>query len=739
MNKTIKKLGNKSFGFDPSAFGKGLWKEVTSSGKLGKVAKKEIQKILNDPNTQEIDGVVYAFDSSAFGKGVWKEVTSSGKLGKVAKKEIQEKLGGSTAEVAQVESPTIPEPITNTKKISEKISETTPKPERLKSYRSLLSDPNETVKSATFKSIRQNLRPEMIVKNLFGDTLGMMTAKALKVSPERMGAITGGFDDIYTRKRKIKKKYQNANQPQALIDSSIDTENSQAILESVNDKPTKSNKKRDNITLVRFADSSKSAKDLEKVAKYAESEQKRRDLEENFKNLPQKQELPSSPQSTTTATSTNDEGKGGLSDIISSMFSGLLGGPGAGGLAGFGKKLLRIIGKAFIGLAKKLPIIGPVIIAAMGLKDAYDEFMGGGDFSDAVGAFFESVADSLTFGLASTLAGEGGIKKYVSGMVDGAKDFFQDAIDTIKDKIQDLINIPKMMLNKVKDVIGDILESIGGISFTIPEYTILPGVKVGPFKIAPFSSLAESGKSLKESAAASVAEIAAKEQKEQQDRSERDAKKQEDRSERDAAKGRIPSAIQQPEPGTTAIPQTPADRNMPRQTPAGEPIPLYSERTKIKESDNPLEKNAESTQDLAKRTGPAVGYSKEDIEKQNIQELNRQQLYNSSGDPIDEQGNIIDMNDVEAMKKHQLRSQSSKVQPIPEKRNTGEIINQSASQLAATKQETSAPAAVSPVINNITNNNTTAIQKSNDRVASVRNEDDTFQRLLNMQNSIAIA
>jgi hypothetical protein len=91
------------------------------------------------------------------------------------------------------------------------------------------------------------------------------------------------------------------------------------------------------------------------------------------------------------------------------------------------------------------------------------------------------------------------------------------------------------------------------------------------------------------------------------------------------------------------------------------------------------------------------------------------------------------------MKKHQLRSQSSKVQPIPEKRNTGEIINQSASQLAATKQETSTPAAVSPVINNITNNNTTAIQKSNDRVASVRNEDDTFQRLLNMHNAIAIA
>jgi hypothetical protein len=725
MNKTIKKLGNKSFGFDPSAFGTGLWKEVTSSGKLGKVAKKEIQKILNDPNTQEIDGVVYAFDSSAFGKGVWKEVTSSGKLGKVAKKEIQEKLGGSTAEVTPIESPTISEPITNTEKISEKISETAPKPERLKSYRSLLSDPNETVKSATFKSIRQNLRPEMIVKNLFGDTLGMMTAKALKVSPERMGAITGGFDDIYTRKRKIKKKYQNANQPQALIDSSIDTENSQAILESVNDKPTKSNKKRDNITLVRFADSSKSAKDLEKVAKYAESEQKRRDLEENFKNLPQKQGLPSSPQSTTTATSTNDEGKGGLSDIISSMFSGLLGGVGAGGLAGFGKKLLFKIGKAFIGLAKKLPIIGPVIIAAMGLKDAYDEFMGGGDFSDAVGAFFESVADSLTFGLASTLAGDGGIKKYVSGMVDGAKDFFQDAIDTIKDKIQDLINIPKMMLNKVKDVIGDILESIGSISFTIPEFTILPET---PFKIAPFSSLAESGKSLKESAAASVAEMVAKEQKEQQDRSERDA-----------AKGRIPSAVQQPEPGTTAIPQTPADRNMPRQTPAGEPIPLYSERTKIKESDNPLEKNAESTQDLAKRTGPAVGYSKEDIEKQNIQELNRQQLYNSSGDPIDEQGNIIDMNDVEAMKKHQLRSQSSKVQPIPEKRNTGEIINQSASQLAATKQETSTPAAVSPVINNITNNNTTAIQKSNDRVASVRNEDDTFQRLLKMHNAISLA
>jgi len=56
MNKTVKKVGTKSYAFDTQAFGTGMWKEITSSGKLGKVAKKEVQEKLGNitqPNQEQ--------------------------------------------------------------------------------------------------------------------------------------------------------------------------------------------------------------------------------------------------------------------------------------------------------------------------------------------------------------------------------------------------------------------------------------------------------------------------------------------------------------------------------------------------------------------------------------------------------------------------------------------------------------------------------------------------------------
>ncbi len=538
-------------------------------------------------------GKTYAFDATAQGKGLWKEVTKAGKLGRIASNDLQKRWGNPNESGPLYETPK-----TNVDKMGNTIRDSVPKTERLKSFRSLLKDPNENVKSAAFKSIKQNLRPEMIMKQIFGKTVGMMTAKGLGVSPERMDAVSRGFAGA--NERRSNRRSNKASETAPSYTSSYGSSELNSYLKSMTEELKKIREKLygENTIAVKFSKSSDTYKQLEDVAEFANEEKKRKDLEENFKNIPQKQGMPFGTPTAVPAEGMSQTGGGGsgISSLLESMFGGILGGAAGIGLAGLGKKLLSVVGKAFLGLAKKLPIIGPIIMAAMGLKDAYDEYMAGGDFSDAVGAFFESVADSLTFGLSTSLTGQGGIKKFVSGMVDKGKDFFEDAMDTLGDMLQDylidpIVNMPTKLLNSIKGVIGNILESVGNVSLEIPEITIIPEtrftpkVSVGPYKISPFSGLAETGKSLKQSAAAGQAEMDAADAQKQETRAARDAQKQETRAARDAAKEEraaeeakkaaggtaVPQAAPQPGGGTaTQVSPTPIPGTTPTAIPAGQ-------------------------------------------------------------------------------------------------------------------------------------------------------------------------
>lgn len=554
-------------------------------------------------------GKTYAFDATAQGKGLWKQVTKAGKLGRIASNDLQKRWGNPNESGPLYETPK-----TNVDKMSDTIRDSAPKTERLKSFRSLLKDPNENVKSAALKSIKQNLRPEMIMKQIFGKTVGMMTAKGLGVSPERMDAVSRGFAGANEPIDQDGRRTNKTSKTASTYASPYDSSELNSYLKSMTQELKKIREKLygENTIAVKFSKSSDTYKQLEDVAEFANEEKKRKDLEENFKNIPQKQGMPfgtptAVPTQGMTQTGGEGGGGGGIADIISSMFGGLLGGGAGIGLAGLGKKLLSIIGKAFLGLAKKLPIIGPIIVAAMGLKDAYDEYMAGGDFSDAVGAFFESVADSLTFGLSTKLSGQGGIKKLVSGLVDSGLDFFEDMVDSIGDFLKDkfidpIINLPTTLLNGIKGVVGDIFASIGNLSFEIPETTIIeekqlfgktvvPKISVGPYKISPFSMFGEVGQALQKSAAEGKAQAAAAEAQKLEERAARDTQKQERRAERDAAKEEkaaaeakaaeeakkaaggtaVPQAAPQPGGGTaTQVPPPPIPGTTPTATPAGQ-------------------------------------------------------------------------------------------------------------------------------------------------------------------------
>lgn len=366
-------------------------------------------------------GKTYAFDATAQGKGLWKQVTKAGKLGKIASKDLQQRWGNpnDSGPLYNQSSQTESEQ-SNVMKFGGMIKDKTPTPGRLKTFRSMLSDPNETVGSAAIKSIKQRLRPEILVKNLFGKTAGLMAAKGLGVSEERMEAVNKGFSDTPTGfTGKIKGGSAEA---------------SKGIVEELH--------------LIRIK-SQETYNQIKEINDYFKEKAKKEDIAGD------KRAIPTKPMSSSTggaaAAAPAAEG-GGLFDGILGMFGGM----GAGGLSKVFTKIWGTLKGVLKKAVTKIPIVGALILAAFGLKDAYDEYVESGDFGSAVGAFFESVADNLTFGLSTSLLGEGGIKNFVKGIVDDTTEMFTKFFDSAKEWLDEYIITPAgEMWETIKTAIGE--------------------------------------------------------------------------------------------------------------------------------------------------------------------------------------------------------------------------------------------------------------------------------------------
>lgn len=366
-------------------------------------------------------GKTYAFDATAQGKGLWKQVTKAGKLGKIASKDLQQRWGNPNDsgplynQSSQIESDQ-----SNVTKFGGMIKDKTPTPNRLKTFRRMLTDPNETVGSAAIKGIKQRLRPEILVKNLFGKTAGLMAAKSLGVSPERMEAVDKGFSDAPTEfAGKI--KGGSAEAPKGIGEE---------------------------LQLIRMT-SQETYNQIKEINDYFKEKAKKEDIAGD------KRALPTKPMSSSTggaaAAAPAAEG-GGLFDGILGMFGGM----GAGGLSKVFTKIWGTLKGVLKKAVTKIPIVGALILAAFGLKDAYDEYVESGDFGSAVGAFFESVADNLTFGLSTSLLGEGGIKNFVKGIVDDTTEMFTKFFNSAKEWLDEYIITPAgKMWETIKTAIGE--------------------------------------------------------------------------------------------------------------------------------------------------------------------------------------------------------------------------------------------------------------------------------------------
>lgn len=376
--------------------------------------------------TKTHQGKVYAFDATAQGKGLWKQVTKAGKLGKIASKDLQQRWGNPNDsgplynQSSQIESDQ-----SNVMKFGGMIKNKAPTPDRLKTFRRMLTDPNETVGSAAIKGIKQRLRPEILVKNLFGKTAGLMAAKGLGVSPERMEAVDKGFSDAQYSKGETG------------FTGKIRGGSAEASKEIVEE-----------LQLIRIK-SQETYNQIKEINDYFKEKAKKEDVAGD------KRAIPTKPMSSSTggaAAAAPAAAGGGFLDSIMSMF----GGAGGFSLAAIGKTIFSVLKTVLKKAVTKIPIVGALILAAFGLKDAYDEYVESGDFGSAVGAFFESVADNLTFGLSTSLLGEGGIKNFVKGIVDDTTEMFTKFFDSAKEWLDEYIITPAgEMWETIKTAIGE--------------------------------------------------------------------------------------------------------------------------------------------------------------------------------------------------------------------------------------------------------------------------------------------
>ena len=606
--------------------------------------------------TKTHQGKVYAFDATAQGKGLWKQVTKAGKLGKIASKDLQQlwgnpnDFGASYDQSAQTGTDQ-----SNVMKFGEMIKDKAPTPGRLRTFRSMLTDPNETVGSAAVKGIKQRLRPEILVKNLFGKTAGLMAAKGLGVSPERMEAVEKGFSNA------------SSSRGEVAFSGKIKGGSAEASKEVVNE-----------LRLIRLKND-ETYNEIKKISDYVKEKAKKEDIAGDKRALPTK--TMSSPVGTATAgTGAAENVGGGLLDSIMSMFGGAAGGFS---LAAIGKTIFDVLKKVLKKVVTKIPIIGALVLAAFGLKDAYDEYVESGDFGSAVGAFFESVADSLTFGLSTSMLGEGGIKNFVKAIVDDTTEMFTkffdsakewldkniikpagemwekikenlpefnigETIDSLKTKfgnaitgvknfiLEDLINpivsIPGKIVGTLKSIVASLFEKLGEFELKLPEFTPKNPItgteyKLGGQSFRPFSNLSDYAKTMRDSGA----------------------------QETNPTAPAITPIAPTPTPATPTTPSVPPVQSQPITAAPIQPVPAGT--------------------DL--RNMPPTGL------------------------------------------------------PVPQPRTTGNAIQQSAQDLAASQNAAQTPAA--PVIvNNNTTNNTMAGGGGGGRgpVAPVRNEDSTMQRAM---------
>lgn len=152
-----------------------------------------------------------------------------------------------------------------------------------------------------------------------------------------------------------------------------------------------------------------------------------------------------------------EAGGGGIMGLIGSLFGGLGNLFGGGGGAGIGALLRRSIGAIARAIFTKIPIIGPLILVALNIEGAMEEYEKNG-LGAAITDLLSGIGSDLTFGLID----KDTIKKFINDGVAKVTEWWNSAKAGFTNIVDGVYEAVKGFVDTIKRTISNILSFIPG-------------------------------------------------------------------------------------------------------------------------------------------------------------------------------------------------------------------------------------------------------------------------------------
>ena len=142
---------------------------------------------------------------------------------------------------------------------------------------------------------------------------------------------------------------------------------------------------------------------------------------------------------------TEEGGGGGIAGIIGSMLGGLgsmFGRRGGGGLGGAIRRLISTVARAIF---TKIPIIGPLILVALNIEGAMEEYERNG-LGAAITDLLSGIGSDLTFGIVS----KDSIKEFINNGIQRVTEWWNTAKETLQGVVNSVIDNVKGFYDNVR-------------------------------------------------------------------------------------------------------------------------------------------------------------------------------------------------------------------------------------------------------------------------------------------------
>lgn len=142
---------------------------------------------------------------------------------------------------------------------------------------------------------------------------------------------------------------------------------------------------------------------------------------------------------------TEEGGGGGLAGLVGSMLGGLGNMFGRGGGGGLGGAIRRLISTVARAIFTKIPIIGPLILVALNIEGAMEEYERNG-LGAAITDLLSGIGSDLTFGIVS----KDSIKEFINNGIQRVTEWWNTAKETLQGVVNSVIDNVKGFYDNVR-------------------------------------------------------------------------------------------------------------------------------------------------------------------------------------------------------------------------------------------------------------------------------------------------